>query len=81
MRVMSKGGQVKIIQRPIQHIYPLEVRSTPSESGSVTEENSHATEIDATHATEGSGSARPQSTRKAAMQARDRIVGIMMDDN
>ena len=32
VRVVSKGGQLKIINRPIQHLYPLEVRYGQSDS-------------------------------------------------
>ena len=69
---------MKIIHRPIQHLYPLEVCSEPSESGSIAEEDSHASD---TPVTEDSDSTRPRSTRKAVVQARDRIVGITMDDD
>ena len=46
VKVVSKGGQVKIIHRPIQHLYSFEVRSKPSDSASMetsqTTENSHS---------------------------------------
>ena len=32
VKVVLKGGQVKIIHRPIQHLYPLEVCSRRSDS-------------------------------------------------
>ena len=74
VRVISKGGQVKIIQRPIQHIYPMEVRSRSTDE---------EVEIGGSHSTstaDGSDPIRPQSTRKAAAHARDQIVGMMMED-
>ena len=66
VRVMSKRGQVKMIRRPIQHIYPLEVRNEPSEP---TVANTPSTPE--TAPTTVTDSVRPRSTRRAAVQARD----------
>ena len=74
VRVVSKGGQVKIIRRPIQHIYPMEVRSRSTDE-EVGIGGSHSTST-----ADGSDPIRPRSTRKAAAHARDRIVGMMMED-
>ena len=74
VKVVSKGGQVKIIRRPIQHIYPLEVRSRSTDE-EVRVEESHSTPV-----AESSDPIRPRSTRKSAAHARDRIVGVMMED-
>ena len=74
VKVVSKGGQVKIIQRPIQHIYPLEVRSRS------TGEEVRVEESDSTPVAESSDPIRPRSTRKSAAHVQDRIVGVMMED-
>ena len=74
VKVVSKGGQVKIIQRPIQHIYLLEVRSR-STGEEVRVEESRSTPV-----AESSDPVRPRSTRKSAAHARDRILGMMMGD-
>lgn len=71
VKVLSKGGQVKMIRRPIQHIYPLEVRSPMGSTVS-------RTPVPEDTFVESS---RPRSTRKAAMQARDRIIAAMMDND
>ena len=76
VRVMSKGGQVKMIRRPIQHIYPLEVGNEPSEP--TIADTPSTTESTPTTAT---NSVRPRSTRRAAVQARDRIVAVTMDSD
>ena len=78
VRVVSKGGQLKIINRPIQHLYPLEVRSEHSDS--ISTETSPTVEDTPSPANENAEPIRPQSTRKAAAHARDRIVGLMKDD-
>ncbi len=31
VKVMSKGGRIQFLRRPIQHIYPLEVRSNDND--------------------------------------------------
>ena len=74
VKVLSKGGQVKIIRRPIQHIYPLEVRS--SMESTVAQTSIHEDII-----VEKSESRRPCSSRKAALHARDRIVAVLMDND
>ena len=74
VKVVSKGGQVKIIRRPIQHIYPLEVQSK-STGEEVKVEESRSTPV-----TESSDPVWPRSTRKSAANAQDRILGMMMDD-
>ena len=74
VKVVSKGGQVKIVRRPIQHIYPLEVQSR-STGEEVRVEESHSTLV-----AKSSDPIRPQSTRKSAAHAQDRIVGVMMED-
>ena len=73
VRVTSKKGHAKILRRPIQHIYPLEVRSSlpPVEPCQDTaEEPAPAVSEDVQR--------RP--VRRAAAQARDRVLGCLMDD-
>ena len=36
VKVMSKKGQATVIRRPIQHIYPLEVRSSTNDKDQLT---------------------------------------------
>lgn len=74
VKVLSKGGQVKIIRRPIQHIYPLEVRSFVESTVAQTPIPEDAT-------VEQSDLCRPRSSRKAALNARDRIVAVLMDND
>lgn len=76
VRVLSKGGQVKIIRRPIQHVYPLEVRSPMESTITLTPPSIPEDAI-----VERSDSHRPSSSRKAALHARDRIVAVMMDND
>ena len=73
VKVMSKNGHTKIFRRPIQHIYPLEVRSNSTNPSSENQQNSTeepSTNIDIQR--------RP--VRKAALQARDRVYGSLIDD-
>ena len=72
VKVVSKGGQIKIIQRPFQHIYPLEVRSSLEDTSA---EEPHSSPV-----TESSSPVRTRSTRQAAAHARDRFVGVMMEN-
>lgn len=39
VKVVSKGGQVQFIQRPVQHIYPLEVTSHSADKDVPVEES------------------------------------------
>ena len=72
MRVTYKKGNAKILRKPIQHIYPLEDRSNlpPAEPCQDTaEEPTPAVSEDVQ---------RPP-VRRAAAQARDRVLGCLMD--
>lgn len=73
MKVVSKGGQVQFIRRPVQHIYPLEVTSHSADKDVPVEESR-----DVPHS-EDLSPIRPRSSRRAAVQARYRIAGMMMD--
>lgn len=76
MKVVSKNGSPRLLRRPLQHIYPLEVRSdneeTPHEDTPPDDENNQqAMPIPVTP---------PQGTRgvrKAAIEARSRIRECM----
>ena len=57
---------MKIIHRPIQHLYPLEVYSKPSDSTST--ETSQTIESNHLPASEEADLVRPQSIRMAAVQ-------------
>ena len=93
MRVMSKGGHAKTLRRPLQHIYPLEVRqesldgepvgnktSQGSEECPTGEPNSTPPHSAGTAGTTDDSSASSRPVRRAAIQARDRILGCVMDD-
>ena len=67
---------MKMIRRPIQHIYPLEVCNEPSEP---TVANTPSSSESAP--TTVTKYIRPRSTRRAAVQARDRIVAVTMDND
>ena len=66
VRVISKTGRPILLRRPIQHLYPLEVSSS-----TITDDNQD----------ENIPPDVPQrrSTRAAALHARDRIVGQLID--
>ena len=81
VRVMSKGGRAKVIRRPIQHIYPLEIRSRLSETSAV--EAPSAAAVSNPEESMYSG-VRARSTKKAALNAKARIEGLLVnktDDN
>lgn len=90
VRVMSKKGRPKTLRRPLQHIYPLEVRYEPIDGDPAPAEatqdlapDGHSDPtpppFDTTESTpDDSMSRRP--TRRAATQARDRILGCILDD-
>jgi len=84
VRVMSKKGHPKTLRRPLQHIYPLEVRCEPTEgerAGVEPDQDEAPDRHDhpsltpmetAEPSTSSSVSRRP--TRRAAAQASDRIL-------
>ena len=74
VRVMSKKGHTKILRRPIQHVYPLEVRSNPSDLSPECQQDS--TE----EPTAVSEDVQRRPVRRAATQARDRVLGCLIDD-
>ena len=83
VRVTSKRGHVKLLRRPIQHIYPLEVHCgshdlspkaddvPPADDDIQGPDGEERTLPDATNA-------RP--VRRAATQARDQIIGCLSED-
>ncbi len=89
VRVVSKKGSVKILRRPIQHIYPLEIRS-----GAETAQSCHPrTEPDPEHGARGSevspsttegdavasGSLSARPKRTAARNARE-LIRVLADE-
>ena len=83
VRVMSKGGCPKSLRRPLQHIYPLEVRCEPAADAP---SDADTTALDAEHGradnssipaveTSTSSPLPRRPTRVAATLARDRILG------
>lgn len=81
VKVTSRKGHVKYIRRPIQHIYPLNVRndSPTTEVDNVPLIDSGDHEPDVEECTQP-GDSHPRPVRRAAMQARDRIVGCLTED-
>lgn len=89
VRVMSKKGHLKTLRRPLQHIYPLEVRCEPTEGERA------GVEADQDEAPDGpdhpsltpmetaepstSSSVSRHPTRRAAGQAHDRILGCAIE--
>ena len=72
VKVMSKKDHINVIQRPIQHICPLEIRfDLPVPSPEPRED-------DATPATSEDVQSHP--VRRAATQARDRVLWCLMND-
>ena len=84
VRVTSKQGYIKTLRRPLQHIYPLEIRCEPTDDGNVVENEQDTIAVDsdipATITTESERSSPKRPVRRAATQARDRILGCVMDD-
>ncbi len=79
VKVISKGGQVKIIRRPVQHIYPLEVRQETQHTN-VSDRPTENVVVRADRPTENVV-VRARSTRKAALQAKDRITECLIEDD
>ena len=87
VRTMSKKGCSKVLRRPIQHIYPLEVHSDPPDDKPPTKEahnsNLELDELDELEPHEGEYSAnddRRRPRRVAAQNAR-KIMQILAEDS
>lgn len=87
VRVMSRKGHPKTLRRPLQHIYPLEVRCEPTDDETHGAEdvacngsdNPSLTPMEIAEPTISSTVCR-RPTRMAAIQARDRILGCAIED-
>ena len=87
MRVMSRREHPKTLRRPLQHIYPLEVRCEPTDDETHSAEdvvcngsdNPSLTPMGIAEPTISSTVCR-RPTRMAAIQARDRILGCAIED-
>ena len=75
VKVISKKGRARVLRRPVQHIYPLEVRSEPPDSREADPHLDSAEEVDATP----DGAPR-RPVRAAATHARDRILGCVVNN-
>ena len=76
VKVTSRSGRPSVIRRPIQHIYPMEVKSS-----SVPTDNTDAVLNNDRHVTLADKSpTRSLSKRRAALEARDKILGSTLDD-
>ena len=84
VRVSSKGGRVRVLQRPVQHIYPLEVQSQPSD-GELTNTNPPHVQVESTRdsaepvGTTPDHASKCRPVRASAVQARDWILGCVTD--
>lgn len=74
VRVVSKKGRPVLLRRPIQRLYPLEVVSTQSPEPSTDQSSQQGCEVIATE-----NIPQRRSKRVAAMQAKDRILGFLID--
>ena len=80
VRVMSKGSRSELVRRPVQHIYSLKIQSQPLKPDTVgaprTTFNSEPDPLEE--------SSHPRRctcpTRKAALNAKDGIEGLLMDE-
>ena len=84
MRVAPGKGHAKLLRRPIQHIYPLEIRSGSPDPTSQVAELAPTSDNDE-RGSDGEDIARPIRTqvhpaRRAVNRARDRIVGCLIED-
>ena len=73
VRVVSKSGRVDILRRPVQHIYPLEIRPTEPVETSPTVEDAPTPEVPKP--------IRSRPVRKAAVRAIDKIKKLAVDDD
>lgn len=83
VRVTSQKGQSKTLRRPLQHIYPLEVCCEPTrgEMDTSQEETPDGSDPPTSTSVRTTESSVPRrSTRSAAAQARDRILGFAIGD-
>ena len=79
VRVTSKRGHVKFLRRPIQHIYPLEIQCSSSNlPPEVDDVPPTHDDVPDEHRQCDANTVRP--VRRAATQARDRIVGCLIED-
>lgn len=79
VRVQSGTGHSTVLRRPIQHLYPLEVRcQEPPNLGS--ELPSTTLNPDEDSSTEPPPASMRPPRRATALQARDRILGCNMTD-
>lgn len=81
IRTQNKSGSSSILRRPIQHLYPLDVRLPTPEPISATTSNGIGERSKSTQDSRESRLDQPRrSRRQAAIQARDRILGFSMMD-
>lgn len=71
VKVVTGRGQLRVLRRPVQHIYPLEVRPNSPDPLEPPANESATTTSEVNHN-------RP--VRKSATQARDRILGCLNDN-
>ena len=86
VRVISKNSRVTVLRRPIQHIYPLEVRSEPLTDGPTRHESSGSDPtadskvVSNVEETVEPNPGRGRPKRMAACNARE-IMRVLMDDH
>ena len=76
VKVTSKSGHTSVIRRPIQQIYPLEIKSKSilmDNSDMALSDDHQVTSADTAHT-------HSLSKRQAALEAGDKIIGCTLDD-
>ena len=84
VKVTSRKGSAKLLRRPIQHIYLLEVRSKSPDltledhtSPPALDDDKQVSDVEETTPPDGT---QMRPVRTAATSAHDRIVGCLMED-
>lgn len=83
VKVTSKTGQVKILRRPIDHIYPLEVHEQTEEDGKEETSDIHDEEVKLAEISDARDEERelvPRPKRMAARNARE-IIKALSENN
>ena len=86
LRVAARGRESTSLTRPVQKLYPMELNTSASElRDSPTEEQMddqiQPRSVEDSHASPDSTSLPTRVRRKAAMQARDRVLAQSLDQN
>ena len=78
LRVLSKKVRTTIIQRPIQHLYPLEVGTTDEEPNNYDDCTPNSTQKEIPQELTADNDTR-RARHSAAVEPRDKIIGCFTD--